>query len=217
LFVRTPEDRPEGLVLKRSDSQPAETLANEPLLLEQIRRGDMEAYGTVVEHYRERLYYAALRLVRNHDDARDLSQDAFVRAWQRIDQYDPRRPFYPWLYRIAHNLCLDYLRRAGTARQRSLDQLVEEKNVQFRESGLPRDSPPQDVRERIHSDQMAGHLRNAIDDLKPEFREIIIMKHLEHMSYKEIAETLEIPEGTVMSRLYHARKHLAKLMEPHRD
>ncbi len=176
----------------------------------------MESYGILVESYRERLYCAALRLVRNHDDARDLSQEAFVRFFQKISRFDPNRPFYPWLYRILHNLCVDHLRRHGTQRQVSLETMLEERHVQFEEgTSMPGDEPG-DARDTIHAGEMAGHLRSAIEELKPEFREIVMMYHMEELSYKDIAEALDIPIGTVMSRLFHARKALAKLMEPHR-
>jgi len=202
--------------LSKSQTADSAPLSNERELLSRVRKGDSDAFGEIVHHYRERIYFAALRIVRNPDDARDLSQDAFVRAFERISQYDSRRPFYPWLYRIVRNLCLDEIRRHGPRRKCSLEELTEEKHLQFETPGLPSDDDSADVRDRIHAEQMARHLHTAIEELKPEFREIVMMKHLEHMSYKEIAEALEIPVGTVMSRLFHARKALAELMKAHR-
>ncbi|MCB2155548.1 sigma-70 family RNA polymerase sigma factor [bacterium] len=182
---------------------------DEKALLLRARKGDRKAYGLIVEHYRERLYCAALGILRNHEDARDMSQDAFVRAFKALDRFELKRPFYPWLYRILRNRCLDYLERHGPRRKLSLDSLVDESHMKFA-------AEEEDPRERIQKQEMAEHLHAAIEELKPEFREIIIMKHLQEMPYKEIAEALDIPMGTVMSRLFHARKALAKLMEPHR-
>lgn len=163
----------------------------------------------LVQAYRERAYGAALSLTRNYEDARDLSQEAFVRAFRAIDRFRVGRPFYPWYYRILRNLCLTHLERHGPRRQVSLDEIVEENPA-----ATP--SVSSSVQERIQGEQMGRHLRTAIDQLKPEFREIISMFHFEEMSYQDIAQALEIPIGTVMSRLFHARKQLAQLMEKHR-
>lgn len=132
-----------------------------------------------------------------------------MRAFRHLDRFQPGRPFFPWYYRILRNLCLTYLKRHGPARKVSLDRLIEEDHVQ-----IPAEA--EDVREKLQQAQMAHHLREAIELLKPEFKEIIAMKHFEEMSYEEMAQSLRIPIGTVMSRLFHARKALAKLMEKHR-
>jgi RNA polymerase sigma-70 factor (ECF subfamily) len=189
---------------------------NEKEALEFAREGDREAYGRIVLHHRERLYCAALGLVRNHEDARDLSQDAFVRAYKNLARFDTRRPFYPWLYRILRNLCLDHLERHGPARQVSLDALVEDSHAQFDTTDGHASASTGDVRQQLFEQQRADALRAALDRLKPEFREIIIMKHLEDLSYKDISQALDIPMGTVMSRLFHARKALAALLEEYR-
>lgn len=186
----------------------------------QAQAGDRQAFGKVVEHYRERLYCAALGIVRNHEDARELSQEAFVRAFKNLRRFDTRRPFYPWLYRILRNLSLDHIQKYGSHRETSLDYLTEEKHVQFEDGGgfasVGGGSGDEDVRDKIHREQMLAHMRAAIEELKDEFREIILMKHIQEMSYKEIAEALDIPMGTVMSRLFHARKALATKLEKYR-
>lgn len=206
----------DGRALREPVTDRRGPLADEPLWLEQARRGDRDAYGRIVEHYRERLYFAALGLVRNHDDARDISQEAFIRAWQALDRFQSGRPFYPWLYRIAHNLAIDHQRRHGGGRQLSLDALMEESHAQFADEEEPGRSAGDEAVERVQAEQMARHLRTAMEELKPEFREILLMKHYQDMAYREIAEALDIPIGTVMSRLFHARKALARLMERHR-
>lgn len=190
---------------------PAEVLdaETERALLEEARRGDHGAFSRLVEAYRDRAFGAALAILQNADDARDLSQDAFVKAYRALDRFDVRRRFYPWLYRILHNGCLNHLKRHGPSRKVSLDEMGEEHHLQF-------EAPNTDPVEAIHAEQMARHLRDAIERLDPKFREIIVMKHFQEMSYQDIADALEIPIGTVMSRLFHARKNLAALMEKHR-
>ncbi|MDX2177462.1 MAG: sigma-70 family RNA polymerase sigma factor [Candidatus Sumerlaeia bacterium] len=183
--------------------------AAERRLVEAARRGDRHAYGELVEAHRERLFAAAFALVRNEEDARDLSQDAFVKAYNALDRFDTARPWYPWLYRILRNACLNHLKKHGPHRTTSLDRMADEDHMQF-------EAAADDPVERIQTEQMARHMRQAIGQLKPDFREIILMKHFQEMTYEEIATVLDIPIGTVMSRLFHARKNLAKLMEPYR-
>lgn len=191
---------------ERGDSISAE---EERGLIDRAQRGDRDAFGELVLAHRERAMAAALSLLRNHEDARDLTQDAFVRAFKALKKFQPGRPFFPWYYRILRNICITHLERHGSKRKVSLEQLVEENHVQFASGEI-------DVRERLHQEQMARLLRATLDELKPEFREIIAMKHFEDMSYDDIAQALRIPVGTVMSRLFHARKALARLMEKHR-
>ena len=193
------------------------TDAEEAALLGRARDGDRAAFGQVVECHRERLFRAALLIVRDAEDARDLTQEAFIRAFRHLSRFDTQRPFYPWLYRILRNLCHDHVdknRRRPTA---SLDHLLEEApGLAAAERDATRHAPPTDVRDQIQAQQMSRLLHAALEDLKPEFREIIFMQHFQEMSYQEIADALEIPIGTVMSRLFHARKKLAELLKPHR-
>jgi len=178
-------------------------------LLEAALLGDRPAYGRLVEAFRERAFGAAYALTSNEEDARDLSQDAFVKAFKALGRFDLRRPFYPWLYRILRNGCLNHIKRHGAHRKVSLDAMGDDDHIQFV-------AETTDPVESIHAEQMAKHLHEAVARLKPEFREIIMMKHFQEMSYQEIADALDIPIGTVMSRLFHARRNLAKLMEPYR-
>ncbi|MCC5877329.1 MAG: sigma-70 family RNA polymerase sigma factor [Candidatus Sumerlaeia bacterium] len=192
-------------------SDPPFTPEEETRLVVRSKRGDRAAFGVLVEAYKERAFLAALALVQNHDDARDMSQDAFVKAFRALDRFESDRPFFPWYYRILRNTCLSYLKHHGRGRMVSLDQLVEEKHVQF-----PDNRGANDPRQQLQNEEMTAHLREALGKLKPKFREIIAMKHFEEMTYEEIADALDLPPGTVMSRLFHARKALAKLMEKHR-
>ncbi len=177
--------------------------------------GDRQAFASVVEIHRERLFLAALAIVRNHEDAREISQETFVRVYQNLHRYDLNRPFYPWAYRILRNLCLDNLKKHGPKRKISLDSLIDDSHVQFSNASTSETSTPDNIRDNIYTREMVAHLKIAIDQLKPEFREIVVMKHFEEMAYKDIADALDIPIGTVMSRLFHARKALAELMKDH--
>ena len=171
-----------------------------------IQRGDREAFAGRVNAYREQAMAAAMNILQNEEDARDLTQDAFVRAYKSFDRFQPTRPFFPWYYKILRNLCMTHLRRFGRRRRQSFDQLLEEEHVQFPDE-------QEDAREQLHRQEMAAYLRKALKSIKPKFREIIVMKDFQDMSYEEISFALNIPKGPVMSRLYHASQSLKKKME----
>jgi RNA polymerase sigma-70 factor (ECF subfamily) len=155
----------------------------------------------------QRAYYAALGLTGSHDDALDLSQEAFVRAFRARATIDPELPFYPWLYQIVRRLCFNFLRDRKTRRRRleaAGPWLAEEIRVRAAASD------PSRITERA---ELRARLEAAIDRLSEREREVLVLKEFEGLLYREIAELLEIPIGTVMSRLYSARRSLAKSLE----
>jgi len=171
-------------------------------LIRLTQSGDRAAFGKLVNKYMRRAYYGALGLVGSHDDALDLSQEAFARAFQARGDIDPERPFYTWYYQILRRLCFN-LGRDSRARAEKLEQqgdwLVAE--VEQRADQSPEQSVEDAARQAA--------VRAAVDALPAAEREIIVMREFQEMKYDEIAELLDIPKGTVMSRLYNARKRLA--------
>ncbi|MBN1154054.1 sigma-70 family RNA polymerase sigma factor [candidate division KSB1 bacterium] len=179
--------------------------ADESELIRRSRMGDKDAFGQLVCIYMKRAYFSALGLVSSHEAALDLSQEAFVRAYRAIGKLDPERKFYTWLYQILRNLCFNYIRdRARHARPFS--ELDEQKMQQIADAS-------QDASSRVETDELHQQLRRAINLLSPLEREVIVLKDLQELSYKEIAEVLGCPVGTVMSRLYNARKALRNSMK----
>ncbi|HEX9974570.1 MAG TPA: sigma-70 family RNA polymerase sigma factor [bacterium] len=171
----------------------------------QCQKGDKEMYGRLVKKYMQRAYYVALGLVGSHDGALDLSQEAFVRAYRSIQKLNPEGKFYTWYYQILRNLCFNYL-RDNARHAHSFSEIGEQRINQIVDDS-------EDASLKVEKDEMCEQLWNAIDALKPNEREIIILKDFQEMSYKEIAATLECPIGTVMSRLYTARQALKLKME----
>lgn len=165
------------------------------------QQGDRQAYGIVVKKYMKRAYFTALALVGNRDDALDLSQEAFIRAYQALARFDLRQQFFTWYYRILRNICLNHLR--DHAKFINLSETDESETVD-------RDADPAALAER---NDLSERLWKALSSLSVEHREVIILKDLEDCSYKEIAQRLEIPPGTVMSRLFNARKQLKNKLE----
>lgn len=173
----------------------------ETVLVSAARDGNVAAFSKLVETYKRRAYFAALALVRNHDDALELSQEAFVRAFKAIDRFDVSRPFYPWLYRIVKNLCLNHLKRRSRRQEISIDVVEPWGHGILASSG----TGPAEAAER---NELRDRLWQAIDHLSPDHREIILLRHFQEMSYAEIAEAIGCPRGTVMSRLHAARRNL---------
>lgn len=166
-------------------------------------RGQKEAFGILVKRYMERAFYTALALVGNPDDAFDLSQEAFVRAFRSIKKFRPETKFFTWYYAILRNLCLNHLRN----RRRHAVPFTEVGGIAELPDG---ESDPSVLAEENEAIRI---LWKSMSALEPEDRELITLKDLQNLSYREIAEVLHIPAGTVMSRLYHARRKLKKVME----
>jgi RNA polymerase sigma-70 factor (ECF subfamily) len=175
-------------------------------LVLRARSGDAEAFGCLVQRYMRRAYAHALALVGSREDALDLSQEAFARAYQARHRLDPDRPFYAWLGQIVRRLCLNFLRDSRT-HARLLDT---EDASWFAESGRPAGCDPAAALEQAETRWRVGA---AIESLPPRDREVLVLKEFEGLKYREIAELLDVPVGTIMSRLYSARRRLADALE----
>ncbi|MDP2469651.1 MAG: sigma-70 family RNA polymerase sigma factor [Candidatus Palauibacterales bacterium] len=179
----------------------------EAILVRRARAGETAAFGDLVAIYMQRCYYAALGMVGSPQDAEDLSQEAFARAFKARARLDPDRPFYPWLYQILRRLCYNFTRDTSTRRrklERAGSWLVAEATVR-----ASVDDP-----ERVRAtDELRDELERAIEDLPLAQREVFVLKEFEGLKYREIAELLDVPIGTVMSRLYAARHKLAAQLE----
>jgi len=171
-------------------------------LVMSIRNGNKKALALLVERHKKSAFRIALGLVGNKDDAYDISQEAFLRVYRSADTYDEKQPFAPWFYTIIANLSRTWLRRRSRRENRMVDLddvswlLVDER------------TPEQEV----IKNEMVANLHRALKELSFDDREIITLQHFRGMSYDEIAHLLGIPKGTVMSRLYYARKKMATLM-----
>ncbi len=173
-------------------------------------RGDRVAFSGVVELYKRVVFGLCARLLQDREEARDAAQETFVRAWSAIGTYDPAQPLAPWLLRIARNHCLDLLRRRlPAARRVELDGApAEAEGARVELASL---APAAD--EQLERAEVASHLGAAVSALPPNYREVVHLFHVEHMSYKEIASTLEVPIGTVMTWLHRARAKLREMLD----
>jgi RNA polymerase sigma-70 factor (ECF subfamily) len=185
-----------------SPDQLASCNVQEREIVLRMQGGDQKAFGELVMKYMQRAYYGALGLTGSHDDAMELSQEAFARAFRARASIDPGRPFYTWYYQILQRLCFN-LGRDGKSRREKLEKhgswLVTE--AEHRQ--------PLNPEAQLQQEQLVARSRAAIEALGDTEREIIVLRELQDMSYRDIANLLDIPIGTVMSRLYTARKRLA--------
>lgn len=171
--------------------------------------GDRAAFGTLVRLYQRRAYAAAYGLTGNREDALELAQEAFVRAWRAMGRFDTQMPFYPWLYRIIRNLSLNHLKKKRRRGEQSLSAMVDNGYDVIDDEPGPRGCAE-------HGDLQA-EIREAMSALSEDQQEILRMRHFLEMSYVEIAQALGIPQGTVMSRLHAARKNLKRVIETARE
>jgi len=175
-------------------------------LVTRCQGGDLGAYDELVIRYRSRIHGMILRMVRNDADAWDLSQDAFVKAWKALPKYEGRSSFYTWLYRIAHNVTYDWLRKRKIEGSVEFDETFERTSIDPDSKTSPRKAEQPD--EGMERSELRDRLETAIGKLSPDHRAVVLMKDVEGMRYQEIADTLECSLGTVMSRLHYARKKL---------
>lgn len=167
------------------------------------QRGNRKDFEPLVLRYRRRAYFTALGLLGNPDDALEISQEAFLRAFRALAGFDIERPFYPWFHRILRNLCLNRLTRARIRVADGAEGILE------RLPAGPESNPERQAVRR----EIQDTVWRALSYLPADHREILILREMQDLSYAEIAELLEIPIGTVMSRLYHARRELRRRLE----
>ena len=179
---------------RRSDTPP-----DEPALVRAAQKGDAAAFTEIVRRYQRAVYRVAYGLTRNAADADDLAQETFVRAWRALDRFRPDEPLYPWLSRIAINLSYSLFRRRKRRPETSIEPLIEA----GRQWAGPED-PERDVTERERDAKIA----ESFAELKEDHRAVLVLRVVEGLSYEEIARTLNVPVGTVMSRLSRARSEL---------
>lgn len=180
--------------------------ASESLLMTQATDGDSMAFGELVRRYMRRGYNAALALVGSPDDAMDLSQDAFARALKHAGRMDPERPFYPWFYSILRRLCFNFLRDRANRKR-----LLDETGSWLAEDLVRGERDHPDA--RLQREDARKIVARALARLPENQREVLVLREFEGLKYAEIAELVGIPEGTVMSRLYTARRALADALE----
>jgi RNA polymerase sigma-70 factor (ECF subfamily) len=177
-------------------------------LVRRSQRGDMVAFEELVARHRDKIYARAFSMMRNEEEAVDLSQEAWVKGWQRLKQFQGESSFVTWMTRIVINLCLDQLRKQKRQRAESIEHLDEELG------GVERQMPTVTINptEGLERSELRARIDRALNLLSHEHRTVLILHEFEDLEYKEIAKRMECSIGTVMSRLFYARRKMANLM-----
>lgn len=182
-------------------------------LVKRVREGDQRAFKLLVERYQRKVYAIALGMLRDREEARDVAQEAFVKVYRYIDHFKGDASFYTWLYRITVNVSIDVMRKRKTGHgeavefDESLPMEVNEANLGALGSQLGTNPQKSALRR-----ELAEKIQEALAAVPEKHRAILLLREVEGMSYEDLARTLEIPKGTVMSRLFHARAKVQKIL-----
>ena len=179
---------------------------NDRVLVKRCQAGDCDAFNQLVVRYRTKAFMMVYGMVQNEQDAWDLAQDGFLKAWKSIHRFKGESSFYTWLYRIMTNVTIDSLRRKGIHGEAEFDDRISPGNIE----PASRTTPSADLlpHQKLQQRDIRQRINDAIEKLSPEHRAVIVMKEMEDLQYSEIAEILGCSIGTVMSRLFYARKKL---------
>lgn len=179
-----------------------------------LDRGERTAYAELMNNYRDTLYFMMLKMTNNPQDADDLTIEAFGKAFRNLRQYTPDYAFSTWLFKIASNNCIDWIRKQKK-KTFSIDNPIgtddgDEMTIELKSDGLD----PEDIAIR---EQKNAIMREVVDKLKPRYKTLVELRYYKEYSYEEIAEELDLPLGTVKAQLFRAREFLLNLMEDRKD
>lgn len=176
--------------------------------------GDQKAYAELMKLYKDSIYFMLLKMTNNTDDADDLTIEAFGKAFKNLHQYTPDFAFSTWLFKIASNNCIDFIRKKKKNTY-SIDQSLDaEDSTEFSQNIKSHGMDPE---ESVIKDQKIKLMRDIVDKLKPRYRKLIELRYFEEYSYEEIAETLDLPIGTVKAQLFRAREFLYNILKNSQD
>jgi RNA polymerase sigma-70 factor (ECF subfamily) len=192
-----------------SGEDPAEP--SDQALVQRSQAGDYQAFDALVTKHRGRVYAMIQNMVKNEADAWDLSQDVFLKVWKALSKFEARAQFSTWMYRITHNVVYDWLRKKKLQSAGELDDsLLDGQQIAAGALATPTQVARPDV--AMEHEELRVKIEAALDKISPEHREAIVLREVNGLEYKEIAEVMECSIGTVMSRLFYARKKLQNLL-----
>jgi RNA polymerase sigma-70 factor (ECF subfamily) len=183
--------------------------AAESELLRRAQAGDEAAFGTIMRTHYERIFRLVYAMVRNEHDARDICQEVWLTVWKQLPGFRGEAKFTTWLHPVATRRALDHLRK----RRRWFDRFLPISSHDSAMESAPDPVAPDDTREQSDAADRSAQLKTAMDTLPPKLRAVLALREIEGLSYEEIAQATDIPTGTVMSRLYHARRLLTQQLK----
>jgi RNA polymerase sigma-70 factor (ECF subfamily) len=198
--------------LNQTATGPTETSdpADAALVL-RCQNGDQHAFESLVTRYRGKIYAMIVNMTGNDADAWDLAQEVFLKAWRALPKFEARSSFYTWIYRITHNVTYDWMRKKKISPGMEFDDTLATPDIAAGAHTVPHSHTAPDA--QLENRELGNEIKAALQELSPEHRSIILLKEIDGLSYQEIAESLDITMGTVMSRLFYARKKLQTLLQ----
>lgn len=176
-----------------------------------VNKGDQQAYATLLNNYRDSLYFMMLKMTNNPSDAEDLTIEAFGKAFKKIDQYTPDFAFSTWLFRIAANNCIDFLRK--NRRIQFSDGFFDDEEESVRDYPSTVKSNTLDPEAKVIEKQKIALMHEVVEKLKPHYRNLIELRYFKEWSYEEISTELDLPIGTVKAQLFRAREFLYQILK----
>lgn len=185
-------------------------------LVQRVQAGDSAAFRTLFDKYHRRAFAVAMGVVKNQDDALDAVQEAFVKVHKNIHKFQGTSSFYTWLYRIVMNVSIDHVRKKSRRKSLDFDEyaLHEQSTVAGDGALLPKVTNANPGKAALRK-ELGSAIQTALAELPEHHRAVIVLREIEGMSYEEMADALEVPKGTVMSRLFHARKKMQAALAPY--
>ena len=181
------------------------------VLVKAALAGDQRAYAELLGRYRDAVFFLLLKMVHSKDDAEDLTMEAFGKAFKKLDQYTPEFAFSTWLFKIATNNCIDFLRRKKNKNTVSIDKPIEQEEGNDLTRSLKADDL--DPEEVMLNKQKSEMLHLIVDKLKPRYKQLVELRYFEELAYEEIAQKLNLPLGTVKAQLFRARDLLLNIVK----
>jgi RNA polymerase sigma-70 factor (ECF subfamily) len=182
---------------------------NDDDLIRRTQEGDLRAFDILVRRYQKKIYFAAYRMVKSHDAADDVAQDTFINAYSAIKSFKIGHSLYTWLYRICMNLSINYLKRQKF--------VVPESRFEEETSPLEKEATGADPMEQLEAKELGWKIEKAMDSLPPKYKAVLVLRLYEDLSYEDIAKTLKISVGTVMSRLFRARERMQEMLKEYKE
>ena len=191
--------------MNKNDEQSPFNHQDDDKLISKVKEGDLYSFDLLVKRYQKRIYFLAYRMVKNHDAADDIAQETFINAYKSIKSFKAGYSFYTWLYRICVNLSINYLKREKF--------VLSESQFEETSSPLERKAAGSDPSNHLALKELENKIAEAIDSLSPKYKAVLVLRIYEDLSYEEIAKTLKVSLGTVMSRLFRAREKMQKMLK----
>ncbi len=183
-------------------------------LVKRVRSGDQRAFKLLVERYQRKVYSVALGMLKDREEAYDVSQEAFVKVYKYLDHFKGDSSFYTWLYRITVNVCIDVIRRrkaGGKTEDVEFDETLQVDSAEAHLGALGSRLGTNPQKSALRR-ELAEKIQEALEQVPEKHRAILLLREIEGMSYEDLARVLDIPKGTVMSRLFHARLKVQKIL-----